>query len=206
MHLTFEALQPPPGAQQPSWAQLAEALGPDVLATRPVLLQLGDKAAVLTAGGVLQEEGPAKPAAQLQRVSPCCVVAGRPAQLRLQGTQLGAAGTKLHARCQGHFLQLEGPAAGSSMEAVQLPALASPGWVSLELEQALLIGEPLQVLVVPDAEMAGEVERLEAALGILLDYCTVCGGLLGQRLWQRARQVQDSAHSHASSSSCSSLE
>jgi hypothetical protein len=167
VHLTYEALWPESG-QPPSWEQLAAALGPELLAARPVLLQLGSKAVVLAAGGQQAACWGGAPAA-LQNVSPCCVVAGQAAQLLVSGRQLDGAGVKMHARCQGHFLRLEPPAeplagdCGMAL-AVQLPALAAPGRVSLELEQSLLVSSPLQLVVVPNEEMAQEVCRLEAAL------------------------------------------
>jgi hypothetical protein len=166
VHLTFETLRPK-AEQLPTWEQLNEALGAELLSARATLLQLSDKAALVAAGGQLADCFAVELPAQLQQVSPRCVVAGQDVRLQLRGRLLGSAGIKLHARSQGHFLKLEpavAPHGDPNTLAVQLPAMAAPGRVCLELEEGLLIGEPLQLLVVPDKEMADEVCRLEGAL------------------------------------------
>jgi hypothetical protein len=171
VHLTFEVLQLEQGAiNTPSWQQLAAALGPDLLAGRPALLQLGRKAAVLAPGAqvvdTLEVESITRGRAKLQQLSPCCVVAGQPAHVQLHGRQLAAAGNALHAGCEGHFLQQLGSSAaqdGGSL-LVQMPAGLLPGRVCFELEQGALVGAPLLLLVVPDAEMAAEAERLRQEL------------------------------------------
>jgi hypothetical protein len=174
VHLTFDSLH----QQLPvlSWGQVVQALGPQVLANRTVLLQHGLKAALLVSGQQLaswdaeQAGGPAKLTARLQHVAPCCAVAGQPLQLLLSGTGLDAADIKLHARHQGRFLpvQLAGTqaeGAGALAVRVELPAVPSPGLVWLEAEQQHLISRAAPLLVLPDAEMAAELLLLEWALG-----------------------------------------
>ncbi len=175
VHLTFDSLH-----QQPpmfGWGQVAQALGPEVLANRTVLLQRGQSAALLVNGqqtaswDAEQAGGPAKLTARLQHVAPCCAVAGQPLQLLLSGFGLDAPGIKLHARHQGRFLPVQlasteaegvGPATAVRIE---LPAVPSPGLVWIEVEQQHLISRPQPLLVLPDAEMASELLLLEWALG-----------------------------------------
>jgi hypothetical protein len=179
VHLTYEAIHPS-GSQpkDPDWARLAEVLGRQLLADRTVLVQQGAGAALFSPGQEQREwawrepGGPAVVTAQLRRVAPCCVAAGSAAQLQLLGEGIDDPAVVLHARCQGHFLQLERTqqqaqqqqAGSAQVLQVQLPALEAPGRVSLELEQACLLGEALTLLVVPGDAMAAEVVRLEQQL------------------------------------------
>jgi hypothetical protein len=48
---------------------------------------------------------------------------------------------------------------------IQLPALAAPGLVHFELEQQLLISEPVPLLVLPSQAIVQELQALEAAAG-----------------------------------------
>jgi hypothetical protein len=221
VHLTYEALQTQQQVQEGlPWEQLAAALGPDLLAPRAVLLQQGKQATVLASGGkakatwaVDQPSGPAKLTAQLHSVEPCCVVVGQAADVMLVGSDLSAPGIKLHARFQGHFLQV-GAVQQQQEDSAQLlamPAVTAPGRVALELEQQLLLSEPLQLLVVPEQQMADEVQRLQRSLaaqqaeqllqdlGVLLDYSSVCSRQ--QRQWGRREEhaMHDSAGSQMSS-------
>ncbi len=128
VHLTFDSLH----QQRPElrWGQVAEALGPEVLANRTVLLQRGQSAALLVNGqqtaswDAEQAGGPAKLTARLQHVAPCCAVAGQPLQLLLSGFGLDAADIKLHARHQGRFLGIQAgaEASGAAGEPPAAPA------------------------------------------------------------------------------------
>jgi hypothetical protein len=132
VHLTFDSLH----QQRPeiTWGQVAEALGPELLANRVVLLQQGQSAALLRNGRQLASwdaekgGGPAKMAVavRLQHVAPCCAVAGQPVQLLLSGAGLDAPGIKLHARHQGRFLQVS-PAPEASAPAVVASTSAAAG-------------------------------------------------------------------------------
>lgn len=225
VHLTYEALQTQQQVQAGlPWEQLAAALGPDLLATRAVLLQQGKQATVLAPGGkaeatwaVEQSSGPAKLTAQLHSVEPCCVVAGQAADVMLTGSNLSTPGIKLHARFQGTFLEVGAvQQQRDGAQLVAMPAVPSPGRVALELEQQLLLSEPLQLLVVPEQQMAEEVQRLQHALapqqaqqllqdlGLMLDYSSVRSRQQGQ--WERREEhaLHDSAGSQMSSSRDSS--
>jgi hypothetical protein len=68
---------------------------------------------------------------------------------------------------------------------LQLPALPAPGLVQFELEQQLLISEPLPLLAQPSLAMANELLALEAAVGPerLRKVCCLGALLLGRVLW-----------------------
>ena len=191
VQLTFDTLQlQPPDI---TWARVAEALGPDVLANRAVLVQYRDQADLLVDGKLQaswapeSEVGPAQLTAQLHSVTPSCIVAGQAAELLVTGADLDQPGVKLYARCQGRYLPLSvapapapapapaGPAGGGSSWAgqagglssvlVQLPALDSPCLVWLECEQQRLISRSLPLVAMPDAASAAELLQLEQAAG-----------------------------------------
>jgi hypothetical protein len=175
VHLIFNTLHD----QAPvlAWQDLADAMGTELLASRAVLLQYGQKAGLLHDGqqlaswAVQQDGGPAKLTAQLRLASPCVIVAGQPVQLLVTGTDLCGPGVKLHARCQGRYLQVSAAPAvleeqgqqqevagsGHSCVALELPAVPCPGLIWLEAEQHKLISEAVPLLVVPDAATAAEL-------------------------------------------------
>jgi hypothetical protein len=121
VHITFDLRHQ--RSPDITWAQVAEALGPELLANRAVLLQRGQHAALLHDGQQLaswdaeQGDGPAKISIQLQQLAPCCIVAGQPAKVLLSGLGLDAPGIKLHARYQGRFLDLQHRQVGEAAQA-----------------------------------------------------------------------------------------
>jgi hypothetical protein len=150
VHFTFDVRhQSRPNV---SWAQVAEALGPEVLANRAVLLQRGQSAALLHDGRQLaswdaeQGNGPVKLGVRLLQLAPCCIVVGQPTKLLLSGLGLGAPDIKLHARYQGRFLELQHrqvqqPEVGEAAQASSSGSGSGSGsrdpapvWLELELE------------------------------------------------------------------------
>jgi hypothetical protein len=139
-----------------------------------VLLQQGQRAGLLLEGAEVADwsfdkpGGPVHLSARLEQVEPCVVVAGQPAVVRLGGHELRQPSVRLHVRCQGRYLQHGGlgPTEGRSEgeATVSLPALPAAGLVQLELEQRLLVGGALPLLVVPDGAMAAELLGLQGGL------------------------------------------
>jgi hypothetical protein len=181
VHITLEAVRKDGSSTPISWAQVARALGPQVTHGRRILLQQGTKACVLDDGQQLvawdaaAADGPCSIGATVVRAEPFCVVAGeQDVVLQLAGTNLAAAGTTLHARFQGEYLEAAVlPAAEAGEEAagdvqhvaVHLPALAGPGLLLLEAEHERLVCQPVPVLVLPSSEMCAEVQQLVQAAG-----------------------------------------
>ncbi len=190
MHLTFEAVRKDGSSAEISWAQVAQALSPQITQGRRILLQQGTKACVLGDGQQLADwdaaatGGPCSIGAQVVRVENCCIVAdGQDVVLQVAGRNLAAAGTTLHARFQGEYLELATlPAGEAGKEAagdgaaqaaegelqhvtVHLPAFEGPGLLLLEAEHDRLVSAPVPVLVLPSREMCEEVQQVLQAIG-----------------------------------------